>query len=309
SAMGRRTYLLGLLSNGTGAPPVTTAPAETPYDHNGAMWYVVTVVTVYAMAILFMIVSHINRRAGKRELDREVSAFLRSTPTVRVEEERQRRRNLKRAMQPFIRLALDRRTVAIQVSPCGGDGLGGSRDLLTLPSMETLTSLSAELLPTTDRVMPARARHLSGRFTTSEASLHSGCTWHGTSADDADIVVVSGLNDKIVQCCLDPAESLIIRSRRRLRAVPSETELGESASSRHPRMLTAVMEQQHASARAPASEALFGRWPLNHSGLDEAHQAAQSRNWLESQPPPQRQLPEESFTSPSKTHVPRFLAM
>uniref|UniRef100_A0A1I8HTW7 Ion_trans_2 domain-containing protein n=1 Tax=Macrostomum lignano TaxID=282301 RepID=A0A1I8HTW7_9PLAT len=285
--MGRRTYLLGLLSNGTGAPPVTTAPAETPYDHNGAMWYVVTVVTVYAMAILFMIVSHINRRAGKRELDREVSAFLRSTPTVRVEEERQRRRNLKRAMQPFIRLALDRRTVAIQ----------------------TLTSLSAELLPMTDRVMPARARHLSGRFTTSEASLLSGCTWHGTSADDADIVVVSGLNDKIVQCCLDPAESLISRSRRRLRAVPSETELGESASSRHPRMLTAVMEQQHASARAPASEALFGRWPLNHSGLDEAHQAAQSRNWLESQPPPQRQPPEESFTSPSKTHVPRFLAM
>ena len=46
--------------------------AHDPYDHKGALMYVVAVVSVYAMGIFFMIASHVRRRKDKREADHDI---------------------------------------------------------------------------------------------------------------------------------------------------------------------------------------------------------------------------------------------
>ncbi|PAA88439.1 hypothetical protein BOX15_Mlig017674g1 [Macrostomum lignano] len=71
--------------------PESLTPSKIS-DHKGAMLFVVAVVTVYAMAIFFMILSHVGHRAAKHDLDREIVAYLRQAPIIKLEEELAERR-------------------------------------------------------------------------------------------------------------------------------------------------------------------------------------------------------------------------
>lgn len=74
------------------------------YDHFGATMFVVIVCCVYALAIFFMIASHLRRRSVKRDMDRDISLFLQSQSAIRQEEELQRRQNMQRSVRHFIGL-------------------------------------------------------------------------------------------------------------------------------------------------------------------------------------------------------------
>lgn len=60
-------------SNHTADPEGMTGDAK---DDMGAMFYVVTVVTVYSLGMLFIVISFISRKNNGEELDAEVSSFL-----------------------------------------------------------------------------------------------------------------------------------------------------------------------------------------------------------------------------------------
>ena len=45
---------------------------QNAQDQQGALMYVVAVISVYAMGIVFMIASHVRRRKSKREADHDI---------------------------------------------------------------------------------------------------------------------------------------------------------------------------------------------------------------------------------------------
>ncbi|PAA54986.1 hypothetical protein BOX15_Mlig013848g1 [Macrostomum lignano] len=86
----RRAQLLRLLSNTSASSnAINTSPTpsedqQEKFDSRGAVLYTVTIVSVFALGIIFMIASHVKRSSSKRELDRAICEYLRRASEIRL---------------------------------------------------------------------------------------------------------------------------------------------------------------------------------------------------------------------------------